>query len=100
MPAKTAPSNLVNGVKLKEVEPDNKWNTEDEYDPTLDPFGTTENREIVNNITLLRIYDILMSQLTASHPEQAKQLFELHERGGLLCPPPKFEPSEVYGEPE
>lgn len=55
-----------------------------------DPFSD-ENIKILNFITLARIYDVLMAQLTESNPEAANAILELHRTGKLLGPPPGFD---------
>lgn len=80
---------------MKEVEPDDKWgDASEEKDPFHPDFA-----HIVQNITLMRIYDALMTILTDSNPEAASRLLELHRRGGLITPPPGFDPEAVYDSP-
>jgi hypothetical protein len=74
---------------MKEVKGDQQFS-----DPA-DPFSP-ENVQVVIAITNLRIYDALMAMFTADHPLAAKRLVELHERGGLMSPPPGFDPDEVF----
>lgn len=73
---------------MKEVEPDKQFDAGDPFSPG--------NIPIVQNITLLRIYDVLMAILTSMDEDAAEKLFDLHERGGLMTPPPGFDPEEVY----
>lgn len=60
-----------------------------------DPFSP-ENVPVVEAITLLRCYDALMGILDALNPEEARKLHEVHAKGGMMGPPPGFDPAEVY----
>lgn len=53
----------------------------------IDPFAPG-NVEVLQYITLARIYDVLMVQLQASNPEIAAQVLEHHKAGTLLGPQP------------
>lgn len=63
-----------------------------------DPFSP-ENTGVVQTITLLRIYDVMLADFVERHPKAGKKLLERHARGGFLAPPPAFNPDEVedYG---
>lgn len=41
----------------------------------------------VQTIVMLRIYDVVMSQLMLDHPKQGQQLLDLHNEGGLILHP-------------
>lgn len=62
-------------------------NLEEERD-ALDP----SNAAVVQTITLMRIYDVLMGILTSSDAEAAAKLADFHARGGLITPPPAYDP--------
>jgi hypothetical protein len=97
--------------KLKEVPRDEKWNTEagdeqptewqGEHNPNMDPFSP-ENVGVVQAITLLRIYDVLLAGFMQKYPVAGKRLMEKHAKGGFMAPPPAFNPEEVeqYGDPD
>lgn len=55
--------------------------------PEDNPFSP-ENVQILQFITLARIYDVLMVQLQANNPEIAAQVLEHHKAGTLLGPQP------------
>ena len=76
---------------MREVEPDNQW---DDDGGSQDPFHES-NIAVVQNITLLRIYDVLAAMLTSMDEVAARRLLELHQRGGLMAPPPAYDPAEV-----
>lgn len=59
-------------------------------DISADPFSP-ENIQILQYITLARIYDVLVTNLTKTDPEAANQILELHRTGKLLGPPPGFD---------
>lgn len=58
-------------------------NSEEEYNPF-----SPENVQILQFITLARIYDVLMVNLQTSNPEAAAQVLEHHKAGTLLGPQP------------
>ena len=93
---------------MREVHPDDKFpdETKDEEEVMAqeyeypaeapDPFDP-EYVDVTNAITLMRIYDVLMAQYMADHPERGVKLYEIHAKGGLMGPPPAFDPEEVRG---
>ena len=58
-------------------------------DLSADPFSP-ENIGVLHFITLARIYDVLMADLTNSDPEAAKRILKLHAEGKLMGPPPNM----------
>lgn len=64
-----------------------------------DPFSP-ENVGVVQTITLLRIYDVMLADFVEKHPKAGQRLMEKHAKGGFFAPPPAFNPDEVeqYGE--
>lgn len=58
-----------------------------------DPFAAS-NVHQAQLIVLLRIYDLLAVQGLTANPEATNQVLELHQRGGLISPPPYFIPPE------
>lgn len=54
-----------------------------------DPFSK-ENIDIVQFITLARIYDVLLALLQEADADVAGRLLEIHSMGGLMGPSPKF----------
>lgn len=56
----------------------------------LDPFDPS-NVGAVQLIVLMRIYDVLMAQLTLSDQEMAANLLELHAKGQILGPLPSLD---------
>lgn len=90
---------------MKEVPRDNKWDGTKEPDgeqvsdgtapvESDDPFAPG-NVEVVTAITLLRIYDVMLADFMARHPQAGGRLMEKHARGGFMAPPPAFNPNEV-----
>jgi hypothetical protein len=90
---------------MREVSRDDKWENEPDEapmeDPRLDketaaedPFSP-ENVGVVQTITLLRIYDVLIADFMARYPKAGEKLMERHARGGFMAPPPAFNPDEV-----
>lgn len=63
-------------------------------DGSYDPY-TPENIQIIQYITLARIYDVLMAMLTIQDKNKATQLLELHAQGKLLGPTPEFDGSFI-----
>lgn len=61
-----------------------------QVDLSADPFSP-ENIQVLHYITLARIYDVLMANLTETNPEAANSILELHRTGKLLGPPPGFD---------
>lgn len=53
-----------------------------------------ENVEIVNFITLTRIYDVLIAMLDEINQEKARKIVALHAEGQLLAPPPAIRAEE------
>jgi len=45
-------------------------------------------------ITLLRLYDVLMTQLQRSDPESAERIWAVHSEGKILSPEPSFRPDK------
>lgn len=66
-----------------------------EHNLADDPFSP-ENVQVLQYITLARIYDVLMASLTLENPETANQILELHRVGKLLGPPPGFTGEFMY----
>lgn len=64
----------------------------------LDPA----NFNTVMLIMLNRIYDVNLAFLATVNPEKAAELYQLHETGSYLAPPPAIavsdEPAEDIGE--
>lgn len=55
-----------------------------------------ENYELPTLITLMRIYDVLITKLQATHPEAALKLMELHASGKLVASAPNFTGEFAY----
>lgn len=60
---------------------------DNENEVDFDPFSP-DNVQILQYITLARIYDVLMVNLQASNPEIAAQLLEHHRQGTIVGPQP------------
>lgn len=90
---------------MKEVSPDDKWtNMEDEVSAPeaqgenveeAEDLFSPKNIGIVQTITLLRIYDILMAEFMDSNPAAASRMLERHKHGGTFTPPPAFDPEQM-----
>jgi len=63
--------------------------SEQPVDMSQDPFSP-QNVQILQFITLSRIYDVLMAVLSNTDPEAAKNVLKLHAEGKLLGPPPNM----------
>ncbi len=75
----------------EEIPPDSK---DDHSESTnLDAFAP-ENIGFIHFIQLARLYDVGMALLTASDPNAAKTLLDIHSRGDLLGGAPTF--SQVF----
>jgi hypothetical protein len=61
-----------------------------EDEPTAVSAFDKEHAHEVIIIQLMRIYDIMLAQLSMANPEKAKQLVELHEQGLSFMPAPAF----------
>lgn len=55
----------------------------------LNAFDKEYAHEVII-IQLMRIYDIMITQLSLINPEQANKLIELHEQGLSFMPAPSF----------
>lgn len=60
-----------------------------------EPFFPTDQVEDIKVITLMRIYDVLISIFMMDHEAEASKLVELHKAGGLLIPDPFIDPAEI-----
>ena len=49
-----------------------------------------ENALNTVNITLCRIYDVMLADLTNRNPPLGRQVAETHEEGGLIGAPPSL----------
>lgn len=63
------------------------------------PFSP-ENVQVLQFITLARIYDVLMVNLQLSNPEAAKQVLAHHKAGTLLGPQPVLNGIFLSDEPD
>jgi hypothetical protein len=82
---------------MQEVPGDDQFPTNDPgpaESRTIDPFHP-EAVGITSAITLMRIYDVVMAQFLADYPESARRLLQIHASGGLMGPPPGFDPSQT-----
>lgn len=52
----------------------------------------------VSLIVLMRIYDVLMAQLTISNPEAASNLMEIHANGTIMGSSPRITGNFIYDE--
>lgn len=55
-----------------------------------DPFENASPHEVINTITLMRIYDVLMSMLNEMDKEVSNELHALHDKGLFRGADPKI----------
>lgn len=64
------------------------FNTEE-----LNAFDKEHAHEVII-IQLMRVYDLLLAQLSIDSPQKAEQIVEMHEKGLSFMPAPSFSVQE------
>jgi hypothetical protein len=63
--------------------------SQENYEETLSAFDKEHAHEVII-IQLMRIYDIMLTQLSLIDAEKAQELLKLHEQGLSFMPNPSF----------